>query len=63
MRNRTILISLLLMQACSTANFYEGARQNRQLECRKLQGSQYEECMQQHEDDYQSYHKKLEEVK
>ena len=53
---------LLTVQACSSASMYESVRYNRQVECRELPDSQYEDCMQQYQKDYKSYEQKREEV-
>lgn len=57
-----IVASINCLFACTSAEIYEGARQNRQIECRKLPQQQYDDCMKQYEDDYRAYQKKRESV-
>ena len=51
---------LLLLQACSTAQIYEGMRENRRQHCEQYDGALYDECMQRYEDDYRRYSDKRE---
>ncbi len=37
--------AVLALAACTNRQVYEAIQQNRQLECARLQGTQYEECM------------------
>ena len=45
-------------QACSSAQVYEGVRVSNQRDCSQYQGSAYDECMEQYDDNFQRYDKK-----
>lgn len=49
------MATLVATPACSNRQVYDAVQQNQQLECQKLQGSQYEECMEQLSEPYDSY--------
>ena len=49
--------------SCSKASVYEGTRHSAKNECLTLPSSQYEECMKQYQEDYESYNRKRESVK
>lgn len=53
---RAASISLvLLIQGCSSAQVYEGVRISNQRDCSQYQGTAYDECMEQYEDNFQRY--------
>lgn len=55
-------LALGLVQACSQQQVYDAIQQNRQLECQKLPGSQYEECMKQYSEPYKEYERERQEL-
>jgi hypothetical protein len=59
-----VLIGALavLLPACSNQQLYDAIQQNRQLECQKLPGIQYEECMKQHSQPYDEYERQRQEL-
>lgn len=52
----------LLLTACSNQQVYNAVQHNQQLECQKLPGTQYEECMRQVSEPYESYEREREEL-
>ena len=61
---RTVTLSLLLLlQACSSAQVYEGVRVSNQRDCSQYQGTAYDECMEQYDDNFQRYDKKRKQLK
>ena len=62
MNKAAMLTALLALHACTSANLYEGARQQQQLECARFSGAQYDECMQTLRDSYLQYRNKREQV-
>jgi hypothetical protein len=53
----------LALGACSNQQVYNAVQHNQQLECQKLPGIQYEECMRQVSEPYESYEREREELK
>lgn len=49
------VLCVLALPACSNRQVYEAIQQNRQLECQKLPGTRYEECMEQFSEPYDEY--------
>ena len=49
------LFLLSVLAACSNQQLYNGIQKNRQLECQKLPGSQYDECMKEVSEPYEEY--------
>ena len=49
------LLAVLALTACTNEQVYNAIQSNQQLECQKLPDSQYEECMQQLAEPYDSY--------
>ena len=56
------LIAMLAVAACSHEQVYNAIQQNQQLECQKLPGAQYDECMEQLSEPYQEYQRSREEL-
>ncbi len=50
-----LLLGVLVLAACTDRQLYQAIQNNRQLECQKLPGTQYEECMKQYSQSYESY--------
>jgi hypothetical protein len=50
-----LLLCVLALSACSHRQVYDAIQQNQQLECQKLPGTQYEECMKQVSEPYDAY--------
>ncbi|MFK7733739.1 MAG: hypothetical protein AB8B48_19120 [Pseudomonadales bacterium] len=48
--------------ACSNQQIYDASRHDAQLDCQKLPQNQYEECMKEVTETYDSYARKREEV-
>jgi hypothetical protein len=57
-----LALGLGLVQACSHQQVYDAVQQNRQFECQKLPGSQYEECMEQYSEPYEEYERERQEL-
>ena len=57
-----MLVASWLVQACSQQQVYDAIQQNRQLECQKLPGTQYEECMKQYSEPYKEYERERQEL-
>ena len=57
-----MLVASWLVQACSQQQVYDAIQQNRQLECQKLPGTQYEECMKQYSEPYEEYERERQEL-
>lgn len=55
-------LMLWLVPACSHQQVYDAVQQNRQLECQKLPGTQYEECMKQFSEPYEEYERERQEL-
>ena len=58
----SVLFSMLTVIGCSTRSAYEGMRYSKELECRKLPSSEYEDCMRTLEKDYDRYREQREDV-
>jgi hypothetical protein len=61
-RPAVLLLCALVLSACSNRQVYDAIQQNRQLECQKLPGSQYEECMKQVSEPYDTYRRERDEL-
>ena len=66
-RNRRIgsavaLVAWWLLQACSNQQVDDAIQQKRQLECQKLSGTRYEECMEQYSEPYEEYERERQEL-
>jgi hypothetical protein len=61
---RLLRAALLLpmFAACANQQLYNGIQKNQQLECQKLPGSQYDECMKEVSEPYESYERDREEL-
>ncbi|MGB5396929.1 MAG: hypothetical protein WBN96_07255 [Gammaproteobacteria bacterium] len=64
MKHRTpaILAFLVLISACSSANWYQGAKTSGEIECRKQPEGRYDECMRQYETTYEQYKQQREDA-
>ena len=56
-------MSILLLTACSQQQLYDAVQQGQQVECQKLQGEQYQQCMEKFAKSYQQYQQEREQVK
>lgn len=54
-RTLAALLLLAVAPACTQRQVYEAVQQNRQLECQKLPQGQYEKCMEQYSEPYDTY--------
>lgn len=61
-RFAALAVVLWLLPACSNQQVYDAVQKNRQLECQKLPGSQYEECMEQYSEPYEHYERERREL-
>ena len=58
-----LVISILVLAACSKQQVYYGLKESQKNECRKLvHQEQYEECMSQHSESYEQYQMKREDI-
>jgi hypothetical protein len=57
-----VVLCALALPACSNRQVYETIQQNRQLECQKLPGTRYEECMEQYSEPYDEYKRDRDEL-
>ncbi|MEE4144950.1 MAG: hypothetical protein V2I26_09130 [Halieaceae bacterium] len=57
-----LALCILALPACSNRQVYDAIQQNRQLECQKLPGTQYDECMQQFSEPYDEYRRQRDEL-
>ena len=57
-----LVLCVLALPACSNRQVYEAIQQNRQLECQKLPGARYEECMRQYSEPYDEYKRDRDEL-
>jgi len=53
-----ILLSPVFLNACSNKQMYNALQGREKVECQKLPQSQYEECMEQVSESYESYQSK-----
>lgn len=53
-----IFTVLILLSACSNRDIYEAVQHNQKLKCEKLPPAQYEECMEQAGESYESYERR-----
>ncbi len=58
----TLLLCALALSGCSNRQVYDAIQQNRQLECQKLPGTQYEKCMEQLSEPYDAYKRDRDEL-
>ena len=49
------LFVLIILQSCSTQQWYEGARAGRLEQCKKLPKAEYENCVREIQMDYEKY--------
>ncbi len=63
-KGRPVALALcaLALTACSNRQVYDAIQQNRQLECQKLPGTQYDECMKQVSEPYDDYKRDRDEL-
>ncbi len=57
-----LVLFALALSACSNRQVYDAIQNNRQLECQKLPGTQYEECMKQFSEPYDEYRRERDEL-
>ncbi|MBN1379946.1 MAG: hypothetical protein JXA04_12010 [Gammaproteobacteria bacterium] len=57
-----LLASITLVCGCSSEQIYTAIQENRQFECKKLPQPQYEECMKDYDQSYDSYRRDREEI-
>ncbi len=57
-----VFLASASIAACSNSQIYEASRQNAQQECQALPQNQYEQCMAEVAEPYDSYSRKREEV-
>lgn len=57
-----IALMSLLLSSCSNRQMYNAVQSNRQIECQRLPAVQYDECMNELDESYDSYEKKREEI-
>lgn len=64
MNKKTLSAALfiIVLQSCSTANWYQSAKSRGEIECRKLPDAQYDECMHNYETTYEQYRQQREEA-
>ncbi|MEM6581955.1 MAG: hypothetical protein AAF699_11810 [Pseudomonadota bacterium] len=58
-----LLAPLIVLSACTNQAWYDGIQQHQQLECSKLPGSQYDECMKEVSQPYSEYEREYRELK
>ena len=63
MNLKIMSLSILSLSACSHQQMYDAVQQGQQVECQKLQGEQYQQCMQKFAKPYQQYQQEREQVK
>ncbi|MCP5123517.1 MAG: hypothetical protein H6984_13770 [Pseudomonadales bacterium] len=61
-RGTAVLLCVLALAACSQRQVYDTIQNNQQLECQKLPGTQYEECMKQVSEPYDDYKRERDEL-
>jgi hypothetical protein len=57
-----LVLLALVLSGCSNRQVYDAIQKNRQLECQKLPGTQYEECMKQFSEPYDEYKRERDEL-
>ncbi|MEM8498064.1 MAG: hypothetical protein AAF542_08570 [Pseudomonadota bacterium] len=57
-----VFLGYVSIAACSNSQIYEASRQNAEQECQELPQNQYEQCMAEVAEPYDSYSRKREEV-
>jgi len=57
-----LVLCVLALPACSNRQVYDAIQKNRQLECQKLPGTQYDECMKQVSEPYDTYKRDRDEL-
>ena len=57
-----LVLCVLALSACSNRQVYDAIQKNRQLECQKLPGTQYDECMKQVSEPYDDYKRDRDEL-
>lgn len=57
-----LVLCVLALPACSNRQVYDAIQKNRQLECQKLPGTQYDECMKQVSEPYDDYKRDRDEL-
>ncbi len=57
-----LVLCALALSACSNRQVYDTIQNNQQLECQKLPGTQYEECMKQVSEPYDQYKRDRDEL-
>lgn len=63
MKKLFMLGVLFAVSACSHQQVYDALQQGQQVECQKLQGELYQQCMQKYAKPYQQYQQEREQVK
>ncbi len=56
------IITVLLLQACSSQQVYEAIQSNQTQECQKVPQQEYEACMERVKESYEAYLEKRETV-
>jgi hypothetical protein len=52
----------MLVLGCSDRHIYYSIQQNRKLECQKLPSAEYENCVRQYEESYDTYRQSRDEL-
>lgn len=62
MRYLTIFLPLVLLQACTNREVYDALQNRQKVLCQEQPKSEYEKCMQQADESYDTYKKNREAV-
>jgi len=62
MRYLAIFLPLVLLQACTNREVYEALQNRQKVLCQEQPKSEYEKCMQQEDESYDTYEKNREAV-
>jgi hypothetical protein len=52
----------IFLAACSNRQVYEAAQENRKIECQKSPPGQFEACLVEHNESYESYERERKEI-
>lgn len=56
------ILLLMLAAGCTSRNWYEGVKQSHQQQCKQMPDSERDECLAQHDDSYDQYKRKRQEI-
>ena len=62
LKRPALLVSTVLLSACTASGWYAGMQSSHKLSCRQLPDSEYRNCLKENDQSYRSYQKTREQL-